>query len=438
MSVVFTERWLRGLKPSPDRKPKQFWDRACPNLGLRLSGTTGSINFYVVRRVGKNATGKNTAARWIRIGRWPIVELEAAREQALALVRQISAGKDPRQTAAAQKLAEEAAHEAEAKAVKTFGGVAEAYIEYLEGGTLRTKDILVTRIRREFREWYGLPLAEINHTKIVGFITDIRKRGNGQTNGKKRVGGPHPARHTWVLLRQICVWAVVNDYLDTDPCAKIRKPQLLHGLKKEDLERDRFLDDRELRLVWHAADAVGYPFGSLVKLLLLTGCRLRECSNLRWSEVDTIKSEIVIPAERVKIKKAHVVPLSSVAGELMETLPTFLNCDYVFTNQGRTPIIGFTHPKRRLEELLGDQVAPFTLHDLRRSVRTGLASIPSVKSEVAEAILGHTIKGVEGVYNRYDYVGEKRAGLEAWAQKLLSIVEPPPKNVAPEPQHAQL
>src|SRR5262245_8405966 len=150
---AFTDRYLKSLKPDPSGKTRQFWDGACPNLGVRVSGTTGAVTFYVVRRVGGQ-----TAATWFRIGRYPfMMSLSGARARAKEIIQQITEGHNPRQIAVQKR------HEAEAAArqaeTSTFGAVAERYIRHVEGlvedGKLRTGAIIIDRVRRELLPAFG-------------------------------------------------------------------------------------------------------------------------------------------------------------------------------------------------------------------------------------------------------------------------------------------
>jgi integrase len=416
---AFNDRYLKSLKPHPSGRARQFWDGACPNLGVRVSGTTGAVVFYLVRRVNK------PQPTWFRLGRYPYqITLPEARARAKELLQQITEGHNPHQIAARKRReAEAAARQAE---MSTFGAIAERYIRHVEGlvedGKLRTGAVIIDRVRRELLPAFGTcPMVDISHRDIVGFVNKIIERGRRVTPGR-RSGGRHAARHALAVLRQLCGWAMENGLIDTDPCARIKKPSHLHGLTKTDLQRSRVLSDDEVRAVWHAADQLNYPFGPLVKLLMLTGCRLRELSHASWgSELNVEKAELVIPPERTKTKILHVVPLSSLAQKIVAELPRFQNGDFVFTNQdGSKPLSSFAGPKAKLDSLAN--VPPFTLHDLRRTCRTGLSSIRGVDDAVAEAILGHAPKGIVGVYNRYSYADEKRQALEAWSQKVLSIV----------------
>jgi integrase len=166
-------------------------------------------------------------------------------------------------------------------------------------------------------------------------------------------------------------------------------------------------------------------------LLLLTGQRRDEIAGAKWSEVDLDKGLLTIGAERMKAKAGHVVPLSTTAAEILSGLPRFVKGDYVFSGQaGARPFSGFSKAKARLDKAAG-HVAPYTLHDLRRTVRTRLAEL-GVTPFIGESVLAHTQKGVHAIYDLHRYTDEKRAALLAWERRLLAIVAPEPEPVAPD------
>jgi integrase len=140
-----------------------------------------------------------------------------------------------------------------------------------------------------------------------------------------------------------------------------------------------------------------------------------------------------IPAERMKADAAHVVPLSHDAMVVLTSLPRLTKGDYLFsTTFGLKPVNSFEKAKRKLDaeivKLLGD-FPDFIIHDLRRTVRTGLSAIPNVSDLVRELVIGHTKPGLHKVYDQYAYLDEKRFALDAWAARLRSIIEPPAPNV---------
>lgn len=197
--------------------------------------------------------------------------------------------------------------------------------------------------------------------------------------------------------------------MDANPCAEIRAPAPHQS-------RDRVLSDAELASVWRACERVGYPFGSIVRLLILTAQRPSEVAGMLWSELDLTARTWSIPAAKTKSNRAQVVPLVSQAIELIRVMPR-LRGDLIFPavgSHGRS-FSGFSKAKRRIDQIAG--VSGWTLHDLRRTAASGLARL-GVAPHVVERILNHTtgtLGGVAGVYDRFGYLPEMRVALEQWA-----------------------
>jgi integrase len=216
--------------------------------------------------------------------------------------------------------------------------------------------------------------------------------------------------------------------LEASPVAAL-KPDRLVG---KQVVRKRVLSDEELRALWQATDALGYPFAPLVKLLALTGQRRSDVGEARWSEFDLGKKLWTIPAERYKTNAVHVVPLSDDAIAILEKLPRFNRGDCMFTTTfGVRPASGFSWLKARLDKLMEGKVAgPWILHDIRRTVRTQLSALP-VADNVRELVIGHAQPGLHQVYDQYSFLPEKTKALTLWAARLRDIVSPPPANVVP-------
>jgi integrase len=187
--------------------------------------------------------------------------------------------------------------------------------------------------------------------------------------------------------------------------------------------RDRVLSDEELALVWQGTDDLGWPFGPLFKLLLLTGQRRAEVAAMRWSEVDLVAKLWTLPKERVKNGTEHVVPLSTVAISILERLPR-VKGDFVFTVTGTTSVSGFARAKSRIDAFMtaragqaaAESLPHWTLHDLRRTAASGMARL-GISLPTIEKVLNHTsgsFAGIVGVYQRHSFADEKRAALEAW------------------------
>jgi integrase len=169
----------------------------------------------------------------------------------------------------------------------------------------------------------------------------------------------------------------------------------------------------------------------MIRLLMLTGQRREEVAALNWEELDREAAEWVLPAERSKNGKAHTVPLSPAALAVLDELPNaWQKNGLVFTTTGRTPASGHSRAKERLDRLVsalpgGDDVKPWRVHDLRRTVATGLQRL-GVRFEVTEAVLNHVSgsrSGVAGVYQRHNWRDEKREALNSWATHLATVTK---------------
>ena len=214
-------------------------------------------------------------------------------------------------------------------------------------------------------------------------------------------------------------------------------------VNEKEAARDRVLSDDELRALWRVTEATPMPHGHFVRFLPLTAVRRNEAAKMVREEVSP-DGTWIIPAVRMKAKQEHVVPLSPAARAILDDLPNVSR--YVFTTTGFSAIRNFWSFKEKLDaEMLpalrraaegrGEDpgrisVAPWVLHDLRRTARS-LMSRAQVNPDIAERVLAHTIGGVRGVYDRYAYIEEKRHALKALAAMIERIVSPPADNVVP-------
>jgi integrase len=192
--------------------------------------------------------------------------------------------------------------------------------------------------------------------------------------------------------------------------------------KREEKSRDRVLSDTELRAIWTAC--LDDDYAAVIKLLMLTGQRASEIAQLRWDEIHD--EQIVLPADRTKNHRAHVVPISDAAGAVLAAF----NGDgrsYVF-GRDDTGFQGWSKAKDKIDARIvkaGGKVAHWTPHDLRRTVATRMADL-GVQPHIIEAVLNHVSghrAGVAGIYNRATYDKEKREALNLWAEHLVAVIE---------------
>jgi integrase len=199
-------------------------------------------------------------------------------------------------------------------------------------------------------------------------------------------------------------------------------------LPSKETPRDRVLNDDELRQLWLAAEAVGGPAGACIKLLVSTGQRRSEIADLRWTEVEDV---LVLSAERMKGRAAHLVPLSTQASAILASLPKLVpgvprKDSYDFGS----PIGHFDRIKRALDARMGE-TPKWVIHDIRRSVASGMARI-GVPLPVIEKILAHrsgTFRGIVGTYQRHSFLPEMTVALQKWGDHIERLVGGKPAKV---------
>jgi integrase len=341
------------------------------------------------------------------IGPYPAVDLAAARRRALEALGEVAGGNDP----AAQKKAAREARKAERSANDRVAEVARAFIEkYLKrhvgpGWAREAERLLKVEIIPKLG---AIRLGEVKRADALDILDEIVDRG-----------APFTANRTLAVLTRMGNWAVERGIVAASPFDRIKRPAA-------EASRDRVLSDDEVRLVWNAFDAVGYPFGALGKLLLLTGARRAEVAGMKWSELDLGARVWTLPAERAKNGRKHEVPLTELAVHVLSDLPRIGGGkdQFIFTTIAVRGVSGYSHAKVAIDRAMAEKIAPWTFHDLRRTVATNLQKL-GVRLEVTEAVLNHVSgsrAGIVGVYQRHSWADEKRAALDAWARRLEAIV----------------
>ena len=272
--------------------------------------------------------------------------------------------------------------------------------------------------------WADRDARSIDGHDVHAVVDEARRIGTPGIQARRDGASESRARALHAALSQLFGWGLRHRKVDANPCSGVWRP-------RPPAARDRVLTDAEIVRFWKAVDAVSGAFGAVLKLLLLTGQRLTEISELSWDELSEDGAEIRLPGARTKNHRAHVVPLSAVAREIIAGVPRIDGCRFVFSTNGTTPISGWSKTKKRLDALMG--IAPWRLHDLRRTFVTKLAE-SGVRLDVIELCVNHISgarAGVAGTYNRSEMMPERRAALERWATHVAGLVAERPANVSP-------
>jgi integrase len=362
----------------------EVFDQGYPGLALRISYGGGKSWVYFYRVGGK--------LRRMTLGTYPAMSLADAREAWRNARTEAQKGGDP---ATARKRAAPAT---------SFTGVLEDWLKRDQAHN-KTKDEVKRLIDKDATAvWQHRQFGDITRRDILDVIDSVADRGSGVT-----------ARRLHAHLHRLFKWAVLRGIIESNPAADLPKPG-------SETKRDRVLTDAELVSVWNAAaEELGWPFGPLIQLLILTGARRNEIGCLQWVELKP--AEIELSGERTKNGEPHAIPLSKLAQKLVTGLPRIGKSDFVFTTNGTSPVSSWSKVKADLDKKV--KIAPWRLHDLRRTVATGLQKL-GVNLQVIEAVLGHVSgsrAGVVGVYQRHSFDAEKRVALEAWGAHVIGLVE---------------
>ena len=361
-----------------------YWDSGCPGFGVKVT-PKGRKVFVVLYRTG----GAGSKLRKYTIGPYGRVTLHQARVAAQRVFAARLEGRDP----AAEKR--EAKRRVVADRVE---GLLETFISQRLFQN-RSGGEIARLLRREIgKVWTGKSIHEISKRDIVQVISAIEQRG-------ARIAANKTLKSIKTFLR----WCVGRALLDQSPAEGVPLPA-------KEVARDRVLDDQELAQVILAARKIGGPYGSIVELLALTGQRREEVASLQWEELDLAQKIWTVPKSRTKNAKEHIVHLSEQSMVLLKRACQF--GPYVFSVLGTKPFQEFSRAKRQLDQLSG--VTGWRLHDLRRTCVSGMARL-GIAPHVADKILNHqagTISGVAAVYQRHEFLAERRAALDLWGAHI--------------------
>jgi integrase len=407
---VLTDRSCKALEAAKPGARYEIMDGVVPNMAIRVTDSGVKSFVLIARFPGSDNPTRRTLGHYIP----KTNALDSARDKARQWLTLLQQGIDPAEQEARQRAEEQR------KRLNTFAAMAEDFIASKLPSEKRGKEIELTIRRELLPKWGDLPVTAITESHVRDLVKAKARDYEAM------------ARNLLALIRRIFNWAIDQRAygLEHSPCARL-KPNKLVG---KQTDRTRVLCNLEMRALWRAAEGIGGPYGAFYRMLLLTGQRRNEVAGARWSEIDLKEKLWTIPAERMKAGAAHEVPLSNDAVALLKSLPRGKGGDFVFSaSDGVRPIARFSAEKERLDKAmakeLGSKLNAFVVHDIRRTMRTGLSAIPNVTDLVRELVIGHTKPELHKVYDQHAYQDEKRHALDAWAKRLRGIVAGDAANV---------
>ncbi len=383
-----TVKTAEGIKLPKGKKDHIEFDDDVQGFGLRLR-EGGSRTWIYQYRIGSKQ-------RRMVLGSAKSVPLGLARGNASKLEAKVKLGGDP----AMDK--EDARRDAE----NTFGALVD---QYLKARASEWRPRSAAEIKRHLTKHAkpldGMPIGGVSQRNIANLLNELaRDAGNVTAN---RVRASLCAFFGWVIREGIRL-----------PEGNVAS----YTNKREEKSRERVLTDAELKRIWKVC--LDDDYGAVLKLLVLTGQRANEIAELRWDEVHD--NQILLPAERTKNGRPHVIPLSEPARAILAKFPSKGRA-YVF-GRDNTGFQGWSKAKEKIDGRIseaGKPLAHWTVHDLRRTVATHMAEL-GIQPHIIEAVLNHVSGhkgGVAGIYNRATYDKEKREALTLWGEHIIAAIE---------------
>lgn len=395
--VKLTRTSVAGLRLEPGQSERVVWDSELPGFGVRLRASGKAT--WVIR---PPRSGGRSAL--FTLGGTDVIGLVEARAAAREHLAKAALGTNPHA----------AKRQARSEARVTVGSVIE---QFLPKAQAKLKPRSFDEVRRHLtthaKPLHTLPMAAVKradiHERIEQIAADV---------------GPVAANRVRASLSSLFSWAIGAGVVDANPVVGTHKAV-------DEAARSRVLTDTELLAVWRACRED--DFGRIVKLLVLTGQRRDEVAEMCWGELDLDGAMWIIPAERTKNGRQQDVPLSAAAVQILESTSRTKGRPFVFGRGDGGAFSGYSKAKKALDARAG-LATPWRLHDLRRTVSTGMNTI-GVLPHVVEAVLNHVSgsrAGVAGVYNHATYNREKRDALDRWSAHVLALGKPRLQVVLPD------
>ncbi|CAN5117299.1 site-specific integrase [soil metagenome] len=388
---VLSAKLVDALK-APVEGQMEIYDKTLPGFGVRVS-KGGRKAWILMYRV-------NGRKRRLTLGSYPSLTLGGARAAAGLALQAVQKGDDPAHDKLQKRLTQPA----------TFEELAAEYIErYAKPRKRSWKNDEILLRRHILPEWKYLRVSSLKRSNVIAVIEQAEN--NGQ---------PHLARQILAVIRKLFNWAIEKSLVDSSPAVGIR-------LSDKPRDRSRILSLPEMQQLWTALDHLPHPWRPYFKILFLTAQRRSEVAHMRWDQISD--GVWAIPPEQNKSGRLHMVPLSPEVAALLDEMPR-TSSPFVFPSRPRgnagteTPISGFSAMVRKLNGLLENPME-WRIHDLRRTATSMMARL-GFPPHVLAAVLNHApqsaMKGVLSVYNRYEYLDEKREALNGWGNYVRANV----------------
>ena len=431
--MKLTERKIETLAIEQHRKDRLIFDDAQRGLAVRVTASGGRTYLCQYSLHGQ---------KWrIPLGSCAALSLSSAREAAAAVMGDVAKGMNPALVRKEAAKAEQAKRARDRLTLRVL--IDDWHRLHLASRRSSYAAEAVRALHSAFADALDSAAEDLDRTAIVRALDALTRRRTRRNGGADKLKGAAMTGRTAAYGRAAFAWAMKRGTVVANPFADL---PVAKGVTK----RERVLSDDEIAEIWRAAGSVAAPYGIIIRLLILTGQRRGEVAGMNWRELADDLATWSMPGERTKNGAPHMVPLSALARDLLRALLPEHEGDARKAIEDRrtqgvlalpgalgTPFAGWSKAKAALDKAVVDArakvaagakptpLAPWSVHDLRRTVATGLQRL-GVRLEVTEAVLNHisgSRGGIAGVYQRHDWAAEKRAALNTWASHVLATVE---------------
>jgi len=410
-AVRLTKRVVDAAICPPSQQDMLLFDAVLIGFCVRVTRTGSKVFLLQYKRHGK--------VKRHRLGEYGALTVEQARKRAEEARGEVSGGGDPMgERVAADRAARDVAKADEFTVDAMLLAWQRLHLEPHRRPAYAQDS--VRTLQRGLAKWLRTPARAMEAASLRSAIETIAAEKGHSAQVK-----------AYRLAHAAFSWAYKSGRIPSNPLTNVARPP-------KEKAREQALSDREIGEVWRSCQQLGDPFGSFIRVLMLTLQRREEVAEMRWSELSADRTTWTLPGARTKNGRAHVVHLAPEVREILAKLPRFMGSDLVFTTTGKTGISGYSRAKARLDSLVsvaraaaapagGEKPAEmpgWRLHDLRRTGVTVMAS-KGVLSDVADRILNHvasaTNHGIKGVYQVHDFAAERASALELWARHVTAV-----------------
>ena len=375
-----------------------YFDDQLAGFGYRLRAGAGGkvLRSYVAqyRRAG--------ATRRVLLGSAEVLSAEQARAAAKKLLAKVALGEDPQRDKIARV----------SKDRLTVHAVVDEYLAAKQVRPKTRKEI--TRYLTDpgyFKPLHAMPIDTVTRRDVASQLLAIGRQRGSTTASLARAA-----------LSAFFVWCMQQGLVEANP--------VIGTTRTEIKARERVLDNTELAKIWKACG--DDDFGRIVRLAILLGARRSEIGGMAFSEIDFERGTWTIPKARSKNDRSHTLPLMPAALEIISAVPQRASRDQLFGERHAAGFSVWALGKKQLDQKCGI-AEPWVLHDIRRSVATGLGEL-GIQPHVIERVLGHESghrAGVAGIYNKSSYATEVGAALALWSDHLQTIITGAERKVVP-------